>query len=231
MKNKYLAIFIFTLTLVFSKNLFSEKKSNCEATFTRIYDNSLWSKEYKSGTGSDLTQTTTIRHALPELLKKYNCSSIADAPCGDFYWMKKVNLPVDSYIGIDIVKRLIEINQETYGNENYTFQHIDITMDEIPQVDLVLCRDCLVHLSYNQIANTIRLLKSSGSKYLLTTSFTNHKKNKDIRTGSWRTLNLQIPPFNFPKPLEIINENCTQHKGNYKDKCLLLWEIASLPDL
>lgn len=167
---------------------------------------------------------------MPELLKKYQCRTIVDAPCGDFYWMKTLKLPVQGYIGIDIVEELIEINQKKYGNDFYSFQHLDITQEQIPQADLVFCRDCLVHLSYQQIFNTIKLLKASGSKYLLTTSFPMRSRNIDIKTESWRPLNLQKSPFNFPRPLAIINEKCTEAEGRFYDKSLILWEIASLPN-
>jgi hypothetical protein len=42
----------------------------------------------------------------------------------------------------------------------------------------------------------------------------------DIRTGGWRTLNFQLPPFNFPPPLHLLNENCTEAGGKFFDKSL-----------
>ena len=50
----------------------------------------------------------------------------------------------------------------------------------------------------------------------------------DIPTVKWRTLNLQIEPFNFQLPIKVINENCTENNGRYKDKCLGLWEVKNL---
>ena len=46
-------------------------------------------------------------------------------------------------------------------------------------------------------------IKKSNVKYFLTTNFLN-RKNDDIRTGEWRPLCLQEPPFNFPKPIKTI---------------------------
>ena len=66
------------------------------------------------------------------------------------------------------------------------------------------------------------------SQYLLTTSFTDRQDNKDIITGEWRPLNLQIAPFSLPKPIRIINEKCTQKKSSYADKSLGLWKISDI---
>lgn len=99
--------------------------------------------------------------------------------------------------------------------------------DPLPQNDLIIVRDCLVHLSYKDIYNAIKNIKSSGSKYLLTTTFTNHDLNHDIVTGDWRAINLQ-KPFNFSSPLLVINENCTQGSGEYSDKAMALWEIDKI---
>ena len=50
----------------------------------------------------------------------------------------------------------------------------------------------------------------------------------DIVTGDWRPLNLQDKPFNFPSPILIINENCTEDGGEYSDKSMALWDISKL---
>jgi hypothetical protein len=35
----------------------------------------------------------------------------------------------------------------------------------------------------------------------------------------------EIEPFNFPKPILVINENCTEGVMNYTDKSLALWDL------
>ncbi|MEO6490246.1 MAG: hypothetical protein ABIO04_09925, partial [Ferruginibacter sp.] len=111
---------------------------------------------------------------------------------------------------------------------NFKFQVLDLIIDQLPQSDIIINRDCLVHLSFADIFSALKNIKSSGCKYLLTTTFTDHPKNTDIITGSWRTINLQQPPFNFPIPLLMINENCTESNGDYKDKSMGLWEISKI---
>src|SRR5665648_506237 len=101
----------------------------------------------------------------------------------------------------------------------------NIVSDKLPKADLILIRDCWVHLSNSDIFLCINNLKHNNIKYLLTTSFTNRKSNNEL-DDIWRPLNLELSPFNFPKPIELINENCTEEDGLYSDKSLLLWEIS-----
>jgi hypothetical protein len=86
----------------------------------------------------------------------------------------------------------------------------------------------MLKFSFEDIHKSLLNIKKSGSQYLLTTTFTECQSNKKIVTGDWRIINLQKPPFNFPKPLEIINEGCSEGEGTYDDKSLGLWCIEEL---
>lgn len=197
--------------------------------FKRIYQNNLWGgKQSVSGPGSDVEQTETIVTQIPILIHNFKIKTMLDAPCGDFNWMTHINLNVD-YTGVDIVPELIEKNNKMYANPKRKFHYSDITRDPLAKVDLILCRDCLVHFSFQDIQLALHNFKRSGSKYLLTTTFTRIESNIDIVTGDWRPLNFERPPFNFTKPLFIINENCTENNLQYSDKSLALWEIESIP--
>jgi hypothetical protein len=226
-----ISYFIFIVNICLSQTIYASNKSNCENIFTDYYVNRTWGGVSLSGTGSDLVQTATIREAIPIILRQYHCDTMVDAPCGDFYWMQKVELPVKQYTGVDVVKELIDLNQSHFGCDQLQFMHLDLTEDVIPKADLVLCRDCLVHLSYADITRVISGFKRSGSQYLLTTSFINRNSNYDIQTGRWHPLNLLQAPFNFPPPLAVIVEHCTEDGGIWPDKSLSLWRIDDLPDL
>ena len=52
----------------------------------------------RSGPGSSLVQTATIRRDIPALLASLGIRSFLDAPCGDFNWMRHVDLGVERYI-------------------------------------------------------------------------------------------------------------------------------------
>ncbi len=202
--------------------------------FDKYAQNNIWGDaDSLSGGGSNLIQTATIRKEIPNLIKNYQIKSMVDAPCGDYFWMREIQAilekELDNYHGLDIVASLVAKNKETFGSFKTTFSQVDITSQAIPKVDLIFTRDCLVHLSFANIYKVMRNYKKSQSKYLLTTTFTNRNHNRDIFDGDWRTLNLELAPFFFPKPILLINENCTEGEGNYADKCLGLWEIKSLP--
>lgn len=197
--------------------------------FTHIYDTNYWQSEQSvSGRGAELEQTVVLREELSRLFEKYKIATVLDLPCGDFYWMQHVDLSSVQYIGGDIVAPLIEQNREKYPQPTIEFQVLDITASELPKADLVLCRDCFIHLSYAHIRQAIANLKKSGSKYLLTTTYTDYSLNYNIPSGSWRPINLQQPPFDFIAPIELINEQCSEEGTLYQDKSLGLWEISSL---
>lgn len=181
-----------------------------------------------SGPGSDLVQTKEIIRELPILVRELNVRVLVDVPCGDFFWMKTLKLEIEKYIGVDIVSELIRNNSKIYGNKNREFISMDITKNILPRADLILCRDCFVHLSFKDTLRSIKNFKKSLSGYLLTTTFTELSSNKDVITGGWRPLNLQLPPFSFPEPIRIINEKCTEEDGRLSDKCLGLWRLDDI---
>lgn len=201
-----------------------------EAIFAAFYRMNVWfDSESRSGPGSTIAITRVIREELPRMVRQLGICRMLDIPCGDFHWMREVELEIDSYIGADIVSGLIRDNERRYANDTRRFLKLDVTCDELPQVDLVLCRDCLVHLPERRVLQAIENIKRSGSTYLLTTTFPLLGRNEDIAIpGQWRMLNLQIAPYHFPVPLELIDEKNTWKPQLYPAKSLGLWRIADL---
>lgn len=197
-----------------------------EEVFTGIYEKGVWgTKNIRSGGGSTVEHTIEIIQLLPGLFKRYQIKSILDLPCGDFSWMQNMELSAIQYIGGDIVEQLIKRNIENYAQPNRSFTKLDIVKDPLPVgIDLILCRDCFVHLSNQHIRQSIDNIRSSGARYLLVTSFTKTTENTDILTGEWRRINMELPPFNL-KPIEILNERCPEADGKFADKSLLLIDL------
>ena len=200
---------------------------NTKERFTEIYKNNEWgSQESKSGSGSELQSTDTLRKELPLLCKKYQIKTILDIPCGDYNWMKFTKFNSDiKYIGADIVEKLIDNNRKKYSD--IEFKVLDITRDTLPTVDLVFVRDCLGHLSNDNIFKALNNIRESGSKYLLSTSFTKYNHNSSILDGEWKCINLMIEPY-FLKPIFLINEDCTEGCPHYNDKCMVLFDLNDL---
>lgn len=201
-------------------------------TFDYIWRNNVWgAEESRSGLGSGLDGTALLRAAIPALLRDLKAGSLLDLPCGDYGWMHRADLGDVAYTGGDIVADLVAKNILRYGETpRRRFQTLDLTRDALPRADVVLCRDCLVHLSADSIARAFANLRRSGSTWLLTTTFLELQANRAIVDGDWRPLNLERPPFSLPAPAHVIIEGCTEEGGAYRDKALGLWRIADLPE-
>jgi hypothetical protein len=200
-----------------------------EAAFTPFYTENRWGdSESVSGPGSTLTRTSKLRQELPLLLQEIGTRSLIDAPCGDFNWMKDTELGVEEYTGVDVIPALVERNQRLYGNERRRFVLGDLTRDKLPRVDVILCRDCLIHFSYKHIAAAMRNFKRSGSTYLLTNTYPQWTRNKDVRTGEFRHLNLALSPFSFPPPVREIEEKYRDEAKAFFGKTLALWKLKDL---
>lgn len=196
---------------------------NIKETFTNIYKTNYWSSlESSSGPESEEKYTNVFIEDLEKLFNDLNIKSLLDIPCGDFNWMKNINLSNIEYIGADIVDELIYCNISKYENDNIKFNILNLVEDKLPKCDMIIVRDCFSHFSYSDIFKSIKNIISSGCKYLLVSTYVNKLKNDDIITGDWREINIQKYPFNFPDPIFIFNENSV---GCDKDKSLLLYNL------
>jgi len=197
--------------------------------FEHMYALGLWgAHQSRSGLGSGLKSTARIRAWLPKVLRSLDVHRFLDIPCGDFFWMRRVRLGRIDYIGADIVAPLASRLQAEYGRKGRAFIVADLAAGPLPEADAVFCRDCLVHLSYANIARGMDVIRRSGARYLITTTFPEHDENTDIRDGEWRPLNLARPPFSFPAPVTSLNEGCTEDGGASADKTLAVWRVADL---
>ena len=144
--------------------------------------------------------------------------------------MKEFNFNDLEYIGADIVSDLVDKNIKQFSKQNINFKYLDLISDDLPYSDMLLCRDCLVHFSFDDIFAALKNIKRSKIKYLVTTNFLETNSNSNISTGSWRAINLCKEPFNFPEPIQSILENCTEEENQFADKALSIWEVKLIPD-
>jgi hypothetical protein len=199
------------------------------AVFTDIYAGNTWGNgESRSGGGSSMCATEAVRLELPRLLRDHGIRSVLDAPCGDVNWMRWLLPQIGDYTGLDIVAPLIDANQARYGSTSVRFLHGDVSRDVLPAADLILVRDCLVHLPTRAALEALRNVARTQASYVLTTTFPACEQNRDVLTGGWRPLNLQRAPFEFGEPLAWIHERAPGPDGAFADKALALWSIAEL---
>ena len=220
------------MNLYFNRGLQGNSKQVTK--FSSIFRNNLFhGDESISGTGSSRQVTSNLVKELPKLLSDLKIYSLLDVPCADFNWMKEIDFSNQSYFGSDIVPELINKLNLNYGTINKKFTEINLINEVPPKVDLIFCRDLLVHLNTKQIRAVISNIKLSESRYLLTTNFGEKRIYKDLpiisRAVGWRPICLTNEPFNFPTPIRIIDELYYEDSGAFSDKSLGLWKIDDLP--
>ena len=217
------------------------KDSLHKQEFTQLYENNgFGGEESKSGPGSSLRDTSIVRTKLSQFIKEKNIQSIVDIPCGDFNWMKEV-VGDCSYLGGDIVEELIESNNKKYSTDKIKFKAIDILNDPIPEGDLLIVRDLIVHYPLEQGIKITEKIKKSKCKYIASTTLCKKgnkvwdivDKNNDIAlnldVGRHYVVNLLTDPFNFPLPdyiIEEIPEIDNYDKGHRKT--LSIWDKEKL---
>jgi len=203
-----------------------ERLGDSEQIFTHYYNVNKWKDpESVSGIGSTLENTRNIRRELPGFLESYEILTILDAPCGDYNWFRGVSATSGfDYIGGDIVKPLVEKNQREYGDERTRFIQLDIVRESMPAADLWFCRDCLIHLSFDDIRSAIANFLASDIRYLLTTVHSECTENTEIQTGEFRLLNLELPPFSLPEPILYLDDTATDLPA----RAMALWSRADL---
>jgi len=201
--------------------------------FEKIYSQNGWmfgQKESGSGDGSTLEFTVNLRKELPIIFEKYNIKTVFDGACGDYNWMKEVVKETDiTYIGGDIVGPVMKECNKKYGSDKVSFLEMDMTTDPLPDVDLMICRQVLFHLSYRSLNDFFQNFSRSNIKYILTTTHVNKGKfvNKDISNSSFRYIDLFKPPFNISK--NDVLESVKDYIEPYYPRTMILLEKDSLP--
>jgi len=164
-------------------------------------------------------------------LRQLEARVLLDVPCGDFTWMEHVDLSGIEYTGGDIVPSIVEENRRLHARESRRFVELDLTRDVLPDADVLLCRDSLVHLSYANIRAVLANVARSRFRFVLMTSFPGRRDNYDVADGDWRPLDFQAPPLSFPESRLAIVEKCEEEGGSYSDKSLLAWRVDDLPEV
>lgn len=176
--------------------------------------------ETRCGIGATVANTENIRKELPILFQELGIRSIVDAPCGDFNWLSTVSMKQIDYTGCDIDATNLKIARGRKTDARTTnFLQLDLRRDAIPTSDMMLCREFLQHLPNSQARDVLANFYYSRTPFLVVTCHKN-KENGDIpRPGGFRQLNLELAPFNLPRPLSFIEDG---------DHALGLWQREQL---
>lgn len=197
-------------------------------TFTNIYNRGDWTENfgqvwhYDGGGGSGVGYTESLRAQLPDFLKRWNVKTFLDASCGEFTWARHVDwagLGV-SYIGGEIVKGKIDKLKVDFPQ--HTWYELDVINDPLPDADVWMCRDTMFHFPMHYIQKTFQNFLRSNIKYILVSSHpgawdsSRHRLTQEQVTqnipltkfGDFMNINLFKDPFNFPVPLDRLDDTC-----------------------
>jgi SAM-dependent methyltransferase len=189
------------------------KARSTEVVFSDIYIKNKWGGdvgEYCSGSGS--RDQTIVSPYIEMIFEKADSEhfrnlTFLDLGCGDFMVGRQLLSLCSRYIGVDIVKPLIESHQKNFAdNDSIEFRHINIIDDDLPTADVCFVRQVFQHLSNDQILSV--LPKLAKFKFVLITEhYPNDndqiQPNKDkIHGGGVRLafnsgVYLTKPPFNL----------------------------------
>jgi SAM-dependent methyltransferase len=193
--------------------------------FADIHLHNAWDgTESLSGPGSTAEGTAQIRSWLPGFLKAIGARSLLDIPCGDAHWIGGCLAQGLRYTGGDIVPEIIERNRREKADIG-TFEVIDLVKDRLPVVDVLLVRDCLIHLPNSVALKAIENIRRSGAEYVLTTTFPTVPVNEDVELGGYRPVNLLKPPFSLPAPFRLFPDEDGRRANS---KSMAVWRIADI---
>jgi SAM-dependent methyltransferase len=164
-----------------------------KAAFTRIYEDDHWGGG--SGTGSRPENNVEYAAFLTNFLRSNRIASVVDFGCGDWSFSKFIDWSNISYLGLDIVKSVIDRSNANFGAENISFRLAESLFD-LPPAELLICKDVLQHLPNREINEFLAQAKRSYKWLLITNDdYPSNNLNSDILPGQWRALDLTSPPF------------------------------------
>jgi hypothetical protein len=187
-----------------------------------------------SGPGSSVAYTANCRSIIYQVIKKYNITSMLDAPCGAMTWMPLLlsNLSLETnqtfrYHGVDVVESVINATRTRFAHRlhEWKMSTVDFTQQRLPdEYELIFSRDALQHLPLEKVVCALRTFSQvRAARYLLVGSYVTRPANRNIRPGEYFLIDLTRPPFNLNNYVEVKSENVP----DAATKHLLLYDVPS----
>lgn len=178
--------------------------SNFEAAKLFIQQSRQENNTSLCGPGSNIHNVSETLEIINRTIKNRNIKSILDLGCGDWEWMRYVDMQNATYVGWDADETMIQNNRDSFENDSVRFEVKDILTNELPKVDLIICRDVLFHIKICLGKELVQKIKKSCN-FFISTSFRHVPKNTDIkpydnvhsRDWGYYNINLNIEPFNL----------------------------------
>lgn len=135
---------------------------NREEAFTSIYREQAWgSGVSRSGPGSDPEITRPYVSFVREALDRLDVASVLDLGHGDWLMWPSDSFSDVNYYGVDVAQDLSDQVSKTFGSSTRRFSRADAVTMTFPQVDLVLCKDVLMHLPNGDVRQVLTKFKSA----------------------------------------------------------------------
>lgn len=161
--------------------------------FSWIYDKNFWGTG--SGHGSRPENNTEYVQFIEEFMFRNGIRSVVDLGCGDWQFSRFVNWGGRVYAGFDVVESVIAANTKNFASANIGFT-VFRSLNDLPQADLLLCKDVLQHLPNELIRQYLAFFRTRFKAMLITNDdYPEEAINRDIQIGDWRSLRLEREPF------------------------------------
>lgn len=187
-------LFIFCL---FACQVFSDNSS--EKIFSEIYERGVWGRPGFSGGGAEYKNALPYLTFLQNFMKKSEIKSVVDLGCGDWGFSQHIDWTGIEYLGIDVVKSVIEKDMLNFSSLNVKFLADDGISSDLPSADLFVCKDVFQHLTNEDILSILNQLGKFKHSLITNDIDVNRPQNNNvsIRRGEWRPIDLSAPPFNL----------------------------------
>ena len=203
-----------------------EEKVPCrsdERIFSDIYKNKTWYNG-TSGSGSLMETTPMYRQFLQIFLLRNNIRSVVDFGCGDWMFSRHINWRDIRYYGYDIVRELIASNTLQFGSPSVSFHQTPEDLDELPDADLYVIKDVLIHLSNEKVRYLLDVIRSKYRFALITNDVNLAAVNKDIITGNHRPIDIRNAPFHAQAASVLSYTYTFNGRNAWKEVSLLFGE-------
>jgi hypothetical protein len=208
------------------------------AIFGNIYENRLWGVgsnqkvPFYSGIGSYDPSVKQYVSLVVDVINRYDVRNVIEIGCGDFTVASQYVDKCHNYLGIEVVRALVEHNQRTYGTKVVNFLFADASRTKLPACDLCIIRQVLQHLSNRDVTN---IFQNITTKYILVTehlpaahkvTFFNldKKPGADIRVPRGSGVFIDKPPFNLSA--QVLMEANVTSDIHEADERLVTWLVS-----
>jgi 2-polyprenyl-3-methyl-5-hydroxy-6-metoxy-1,4-benzoquinol methylase len=183
-----------------------------EEAFQDIFNNRTWGTNLDNRPSSGPASWVKIAQPFSEwlftdFLPRNSIQSIIDIGCGDWQYMRNVDLNEFKYIGVDCVKDIVTYNSRVFGKKNIEFIQNDcLDVTGLPNGDLYIIKDVLQHWTTEHVTNFLRdcIAQRKCRFIVIVNDYQQDSAGHDVKhIGDTRPLNAQMLPLKAFDP-EII---------------------------